>query len=159
MSGFTGNEYLSDLAELVERHRTAVREDLEALPESALWERPVAGMTSAANLVLHLTGNLRHFIGHLLAGSGYLRDRDREFADGPGTSRERVLELWDEACVETRTALLALDPRILDRPAPVDTPPGGVPVHIYLLRLAAHLAYHAGQIHMLRRMSSSGSDA
>ncbi len=149
---FTAEQFLADAADVVERHRAAVREDIEAIPDEFLWERPVPGMVSAANLVMHLTGNLRHFFGHHLAGSDYERERDLEFADADRPSRKTLLENWDEACVETRTVLFALDPDRLTRPAPVDSFPGGAPVHTFITRLVGHLAYHAGQIRMLRRL-------
>jgi len=145
---------LADAAELIERYRDSVRSDLDAIPESRFWERPVPGMVSPANLALHLTGNLRHFIGHELAGTDYRRERDREFESEPRVGKDRVLAMWDEACVETRTALLALDPRTLGDPAPVETFPGGGPVHTFLVRLLGHLTYHAGQIRAFRRLLS-----
>jgi hypothetical protein len=155
---FTADDFLADAADLVERHRTEVREDLEAIPGDRIWERPVPGMVSAANLVLHLTGNLRHFFGHHLAGTDYERKRDREFEDAARAGHEEILERWDEACVETRTVLLSLDHGSLTRPAPVDTYPGGGPVHAYIVRLLGHLTYHAGQIRMLRRLLAPRQD-
>jgi hypothetical protein len=152
MTNLADGGLLSDAADLVERYRDSVRGDLEAIPEPGFWSRPVPNMVSPANLALHLTGNLRHFVGHLLAGTDYERDREREFEAEPWAGKGRVLTMWDEACVETRTALLALDPRTLDDPAPLDTFPGGVPVHAYLIRLLGHLTYHAGQIRALRRL-------
>lgn len=152
MTEMTEGGLLADAADMVERYRNSVRADLEAIPESGIWNRPIPEMVSPANLALHLTGNLRHFIGHLLAGSDYERQRDREFEAGSWAGKGRVLEMWDEACVETRTALLAFDPRGLNDAAPVDTFPGGGPVHAYLVRLLGHLTYHAGQIRALRRL-------
>jgi uncharacterized damage-inducible protein DinB len=145
-------QFLTGVAWVVEHYRDSVREDLEAIPEARLWERPVPGMTSPANLALHLTGNLRHFFGHLLYGSDYARDRDREFAPEPWAEKADLLAMWDEACVETRTEVLASDPQALGRPAPVGAPLGGTEVQTYMLRLVTHLTYHAGQIHLLRRL-------
>ena len=145
-------EFLSIVADLVERYRVSVREDLEAVPEARLWERPIPETVSPANLTLHLVGNLRHFFGHLLYGSGYARDRDREFASEPWASKADVLAMWDEACVETQTAVLAMEPRALVGPAPVEGWPGGATVQAYMLRLLTHLTYHAGQIRLLRRL-------
>lgn len=145
-------EFLNAVAELVERYRVSVREDLEAVPEARLWERPVPGAVSPGNLALHLVGNLRHFFGHLLYGSDYARERDREFVAEPWSSKADVLAMWDEACVETQTAVLTMDPRALGGPAPAEGWPGGATVQAYILRLLAHLTYHAGQIRLLRRL-------
>ena len=145
-------EFLNIVGELVERYRVSVREDLEAVPEARLWERPIPGAVSPGNLALHLTGNLRHFFGHLLYGSDYVRERDREFAAEPWASKADVLAMWDEACVETQTAMLTMDPRALGGAAPGEGWPGGATVQAYILRLLTHLTYHAGQIRLLRRL-------
>jgi hypothetical protein len=112
----------------------------------------VPGQVSPANLVLHLTGNLRHFFGHLLDGSDYVRNREREFQDEPYASREAILLGWDTACRETAEVLKGLDEARLASPAPLEPFPGGAPVHTMVLRLLAHLTYHAGQIRSMRRL-------
>lgn len=135
-----------DFASLVEHYHDAVRRDFGAIPEPEIWKRPVPGQVSSANLVLHLTGNLRHFFGHVLGGSDYVREREREFLDEPGADRTEILAGWDAACEEAKAVLRSLDRAALDRNAPVSSWPGGDTVHIFVLRLIAHLAYHAGQI-------------
>jgi len=147
----TGREFLEDAAQSVEQFHVSVAEDLKAIPELALWERPVPGQVSAANLVLHLTGNLRHFFGHLWGGSAFVRERDGEFADEERPGKEEVLSRWEEACRETAAVLRGVEEAVLDRPAPVDRYPGGAPGRTYLLRLLQHLSYHGGQIRSLRR--------
>jgi hypothetical protein len=148
-------KFLGDAGDILERYRLSVREDLEAVPESRIWERPVPDMVSPANLALHLAGNLRHFFGHLLAGSDFARDREREFRADRREAKAEVLRLWDEACVEARATLLALEPRRLGEAAPVDGWPGGGNVRAYVLRLLTHLTYHAGQVRALRRLLAS----
>jgi hypothetical protein len=101
----TGKDYLRAVAELVEQYGTSVRKDFEALPEARMWDRPVTGQVSPANLVLHLSGNLRHFFGHLLGGSDYARERDREFQEERHMSKAQVLETWAGACAETKKVL------------------------------------------------------
>jgi len=147
----TGRDLLDAAAGAVEQYHESVREDLAAIPEAFLWERPVPGQVSAANLVLHLTGNLRHFFGHLWGGSDYRRERDLEFADESRPAQAEILSRWQEACRETAAVLRGVNVEVLDRPAPVDRFPGGGPGHVYLLRLLQHLSYHAGQIRSLRR--------
>lgn len=151
----TGADFLADAADLVEAYRVSVREDFEAIPEARIWERPVPGQVSPANLVLHLTGNLRHFFGHVLGGSDYRRDRDREFLAEPYAGRGEILAGWERACAETCAVLRSLKEADLDRPAPLDRYPGGVPVHGMVLRLLGHLTYHAGQIRTHFRMMTN----
>jgi hypothetical protein len=148
----TGADFTAAAVGLVEDYRVSVRKDFEAIPEARIWERPVPGQVSPANLVLHLTGNLRHFFGHLLGESDYRRDRDREFQEEPTAGREEILSGWERACAETCAVLRSLGDSDLDRPAPLEHYPGGVPVRGMVLRLLGHLAYHAGQIRTHYRM-------
>src|SRR5512146_322683 len=66
--------YFRHLAGRVER---AVR----SIPRETLWDKPFPFGNSVGHLVLHLTGNLNHYIGATIAGSGYVRDRPRAFTD------------------------------------------------------------------------------
>src|SRR5690349_20695878 len=51
---------------------------------------------SAGTLCLHLCGNLQHYFGAVLGGTGYRRDRAAEFARR-GVSREDLLQQIDAA--------------------------------------------------------------
>jgi uncharacterized damage-inducible protein DinB len=142
----TGRDFLNDTADLVEQYRASILADFEAIPEEKIWERPIPGQVSSANMMLHLIGNIRHFFGHLLDGSDYERNRDREFLDEPYATKAEIIEAWQKACEETKSVLSGLDEKKLATDAPVNRFPGGAPVRMFVLRLLAHLAYHAGQI-------------
>src|SRR5687768_7008471 len=61
-----------------------VRACLDALTDEQVWWRPNAGSNSVGNLVLHLCGSTRHFLGRAVGGTDYRRDRPAEFAEkGP----------------------------------------------------------------------------
>ena len=47
--------------------------------------------------MLHLTGNLNHYVGALVAGTGYVRDREHEFIDPAKYPRDEVLARFREA--------------------------------------------------------------
>jgi hypothetical protein len=144
--------FVRDVLRVMDRYRVTVAEDFGAIPEDLIWKRPVPGQVSPANLVLHLTGNLRHFFGHLLGGTGYARNRDREFLDEAYAGRDDILAGWETAHREVRESLLALGASELDRPAPIDIFPGGGSTRAFVLGLLSHLTYHAGQIRSLRRL-------
>lgn len=48
--------------------------------EKLIWEEVPGVSNSVGTLTLHVCGNLRHFVGTVLGGSDYVRDRDREFS-------------------------------------------------------------------------------
>ena len=149
---YDGTVFLQDAIRTVEYYRKSIRADFEGIPEARMWERPVPGQVSAANQVLHLTGNLRHFFGHQLGGSDYRRERDKEFEDRSGPGRGEILEAFDAACAETVEVLGSLDPGRLTDPAPPGPFPDDPPVHRLIVHLITHLTYHAGQIRSLYRM-------
>src|SRR5690349_19148526 len=69
------------LAAALEGQRDAVRAAAEPLSEADFWRKPVEPGNSVGHLVLHLAGNLNHFVGAQLGGTGYVRDREREFTE------------------------------------------------------------------------------
>jgi Protein of unknown function (DUF1572) len=69
----------------------------DTLSEEQFWTKPYPYGNSFGHLVLHLTGNLNYYIGARIAGTGYVRDREREFNDQAGRSKEEVLRGLDEA--------------------------------------------------------------
>src|SRR5712671_6785500 len=75
----------------LEQLRAAVRELAEPLSDVELWAKPVEPGNSIGHLVLHLTGNLNHFVGAQLGGSGYVRDREREFSETNPPSKATLL--------------------------------------------------------------------
>lgn len=117
--------------------------------ESDLWK--VAGdvKNSAGNLALHLSGNLRHFIGHLLGQSDYVRDRENEF-NASGVARQELIAELEKAKSEIEKVLPGLSEEILSQK------PTGIPYDFtwetFLIHLYSHFSYHAGQINYHRRL-------
>jgi uncharacterized damage-inducible protein DinB len=120
----------------------------------------VPGVTnSAGNLALHIAGNLRHFVGAVLGGTGYVRDRDAEFATREG-SRDSVSKALQAAEADVANTLDQLDDAALGNP--YTSGPKGVELTAqrWLIHLAAHAAFHLGQAGYLRRMlTASGTTA
>ena len=74
-----------------------VHELAAPLNEEQFWSKPFSFGNSFGHLVLHLTGNLNYYIGAQIAGTGYVRDRPREFAEEARPAKEDVLAKFDEA--------------------------------------------------------------
>ena len=71
--------------------RDAVRELAGPLSDGEFWGKPVDPGNSVGHLVLHLTGNLNYFVGAQLGGTGYVRDREREFTETQLPSKAEAL--------------------------------------------------------------------
>lgn len=129
---------------------TLVRE-LELYPEdAALWQAVPGQPTPGGNLALHLVGNLRHFIGATLGGTGFVRDREREFSS-TGLTREAVIAGVQAMAREVEATLGALDPRRLEEPFPLEIQGIRLSTGQVLVHLAGHLAFHLGQLDYHRR--------
>jgi Protein of unknown function (DUF1572) len=85
---------------------TKIRGCVERLSEEQVWERTSSDENAAGNLLLHLQGNLRQWIGTGVAGLPDVRDRPAEFsADRSKPKGELVAFL--ESTVEEMCGQLA----------------------------------------------------
>ena len=143
---------------LLLRDLAGTRREIELYPsDAALWAELPGLPNSGGNLALHLAGNLRHFIGHKLGGSAYIRRREEEFA-ARDLSREEVLSLLEATEKEVAAALDKLDPERLDDA--YELPSGQmVTTGRFLLHLAMHLTFHLGQIDYHRRATTGDKTA
>ena len=129
-----------------ERVRRNVHGLVEPLSNEQLWRRPFPYGNSVGHLLLHLTGNLSYYIGAQIAGSGYVRDRPREFSDTSGRHKDEVLRDFDRA-VDMVLATLAAQ-----READWSAPYRGVGAEdvtdrlSMFVRCAAHADHHTGQM-------------
>jgi uncharacterized damage-inducible protein DinB len=87
----------SALAERYTANAARVRELAAPLTDAEFWQRPFPYGNSFGHLVLHLTGNLNYYIGAQIAGTGYVRDRPREFNEPNPPSKDEALKRFDDA--------------------------------------------------------------
>jgi uncharacterized damage-inducible protein DinB len=121
-----------------------VRACLDALTDEQLWWRPNPGSNSVGNLVLHLCGSTRHFLGRAIGGTDYRRDRPAEFAEKGPLPKETLRALLEETVAETDRVLAALAPaRLMEV-----TDRAGDPFTVLnlLLRTSHHWSVHVGQM-------------
>jgi uncharacterized damage-inducible protein DinB len=137
-----------------ERVRQKAHSLVDPLSDEQLWRRPYGYGNSVGHLLLHLTGNLSYYIGAKIAGSGYVRDRPKEFADTSKRSKEDVLRSLDAAVdlvLATARAQSADDWH-----APFEAV-GAEDVKNRLsmfVRCAAHFDHHTGQmIYLCKELS------
>ena len=137
---------------ILRRELEAVRRSVEAYPDDAsLWEERPGLPNPGGTLVLHLVGNLQHFVGAVLGGSGYRRDRDAEFARR-GVPRAALLAEIDAAEQAVERGLSLLSDEALAVQYPERIAGRAVATGDYLVHLASHLAYHLGQLDYHRRV-------
>ena len=141
---------------IIERELRSLRAQLEAYAdERDIWLVAPGISNPPGVLAAHLVGNLQHFIGARMGGTGYVRDRDAEFARRD-RSRADLLAAIDETRGVVRATLAALPELELDAEYPDVV--GGVRFSNgdLLIHLVSHLAYHLGQVDYHRRLLVGG---
>jgi uncharacterized damage-inducible protein DinB len=146
------------LAAHLDRVGAKVHELVEPLSTDQLWRRPFPYGNSVGHLLLHLTGNLNYYIGARIAGTGYVRDRPREFADTSGRPRDGVLADFDRAVELVRATLRAQREADWSAPFSADGADGITTRLGMFLRCVAHADHHAGQMIYLCRQLASQED-
>jgi uncharacterized damage-inducible protein DinB len=137
---------------ILARDLVSLRKEIEAYPaEQDLWRGAEGIANPGGTLALHLAGNLQHFIGAVLGNTGYVRNRDAEFAERD-VPRVEVLHRIDAALAAVQDALAGLSDADLDREYPLPVGTVRVGTGDFLIHLATHLAYHLGQVDYHRRM-------
>jgi uncharacterized damage-inducible protein DinB len=133
----------------LEALRDALRRIAEPLSEADFWRRPLEPGNSMGHLVLHVTGNLNHFVGGQLGGTGYDRDRDREFTETNPPPKAEALAQLDAAVATFRRVVEGLSAGALLAPHPEAR--FGTVVNA-LTHLVVHFAVHRGQISYIVRL-------
>lgn len=83
--------FSSELSALLKRDLSTLARHVQAFPTNELLWQTVPGVAnSAGNLILHLEGNLREYVGRQLGGIAYTRDRPSEFTVGALTASQLV---------------------------------------------------------------------
>ncbi|MEO8042678.1 MAG: DinB family protein [Acidobacteriota bacterium] len=140
------------LIELCERDLNKLKTEIEQFENEAdLWKTSGAVTNSAGNLCQHLTGNLQHFFGAVLGGTGYVRNRDAEFA-AKGTTRVDLLADIDAAMDSVKITLAKLSDEDFAKTYPVEVFGKPMTTGSFLTHLTTHLNYHLGQINYHRRL-------
>ena len=136
---------------LIERDLASLAKEVDLYPnDEALWTLAPGITNSAGNLVLHLCGNLRHYIGFRLGGLHYQRDRPAEFASSGVSRAELLAEI--ELARQASGTLSSLDPARLDETYPEEVQGESTTVAFFLTHLYGHLRYHTGQVNYHRRL-------
>jgi hypothetical protein len=145
----------SELAELFARDLRRLKQELEVVPDEDLWRRLPGISNSAGNLVLHLEGNLREYIGRQLGSVPFERDREQEFGRSGVAGAE--LSARVAALEELIPPILrGLNASQMRSPYPEEVFGAALSTGQFLVHLHGHFNYHLGQIDYLRRILGPG---
>lgn len=140
------------LATLITRDLQKLKSELVLYQnESSIWKTDKNITNTAGNLCLHLVGNLNTYIGATLGHTGYLRDRDAEFAL-KNISRYELIQKIDATIAMINSVLPEIDEKALKAEFPLLVLKEKTTTEYFLVHLAVHLGYHLGQVNYHRRL-------
>jgi uncharacterized damage-inducible protein DinB len=130
----------------------------EKLSEEQFWEKPYPYGNSFGNLVLHITGNLNYYIGAQIATTGYVRERELEFAENQTERKDEVLRKLSEAVdIVIETLKIQTDRTWEEKYTATGVDDVTDRFGIYL-RCAVHFHHHTGQmIYLVKELLDEGS--
>jgi hypothetical protein len=141
----------SEIANLYERDISKLIEEINSFKdESNLWKTFGTIKNSSGNLALHIIGGLNYLIGATLSNTGYLRNRDQEFAS-KGIEKKQLVEQLHELIPMINKAVKFLTPEQMESPYPRFFDKENATTSYVLIQLLLHLNYHLGQVNYLRR--------
>lgn len=145
----------ADFAHILGRDLDALATQISRYPDDAsLWRLVGTIQNPPGTLVHHLVGNLRHYVGAVLGGSAYARDRAAEFSVR-GTAKDELLLMIGACRAEVVPILASLSDEALAAPYPGELPASmaGATTRRFLLHLSGHFMWHLGQVDYHRRLA------
>lgn len=119
---------------------------LALVSDAAAWQRPNNELSSMANLVLHLCGNIRQYAIASLGNTPDNRERQKEFdATGGYTSKELQAKIAATIKEATDTIAAASDDEMMRLRVVQGFSMTGIGICVHVTE---HLSYHTGQIAM-----------
>lgn len=135
-----------DLAAYYEMVRERVHKWAGDLSAEQLWRKPYPYGNSVGHLILHLTGNLNYYIGARIAETGYVRDRDREFAEPKPVPKEELFATFDKTIAMVVDTIRRQKPADWLKEYSAEREPEAKERFNIFLRSAGHAYHHVGQI-------------
>ena len=121
-----------------------IDKSLVLISDEEMWHKPNSKLNSLANLLLHLSGNIRQYIISSLGENADLRERDKEFTVTSGKGKQELLQDFKDTVQEALDIISNCTEEQLLRKREVQgfrMDGMGVVLHV-----VEHLSYHTGQI-------------
>jgi uncharacterized damage-inducible protein DinB len=128
---------------------------VDELSEEQLWWRPNETSNSVGNLVLHLSGSMRHYISKTVGGAEYQRNRPTEFSEREHLPKEQLVEIFKETIAQITQVFETFDTQRFLEPTP--EPAYNPTIFNLFFNVSIHLATHAGQIIFITKWLHEGA--
>ena len=137
-------EYLSA------KYLPKIEKCLEQLTDEDVWWRAGDESNSIGNLILHIEGNIREWLGGGVGKKPFERMRQQEFDERKEIPRQELIESLRSTIKEADEILANMDAAVLTEEREIQGRSVTVLEAIY--HVVEHFSMHAGQIIMLTKM-------
>ena len=128
---------------------------LDQLTDEQIWWRPNESSNSIGNLILHLSGNVRQWIGNGLGNLPDLRKRQTEFDERRMLSRASLVnELQQTMSMATEVIAGVPETELIIMRKVQTFEETGLTI---LIHVTEHFSYHTGQIAYITKMLTDRS--
>jgi uncharacterized damage-inducible protein DinB len=131
---------------------------VDPLTQEQFWHNPFSYGNSVGHLILHMTGNLNYYIGASVAGTGYLRNRDREFTETERPDKTKVMQAFDQAMAMVLATIKKQKPEDWMAAYSAEREPEARERFMIFLRCAGHAYHHVGQLIFLSKELTRNTD-
>ncbi|HEY3094020.1 MAG TPA: DinB family protein [Vicinamibacterales bacterium] len=140
---------------MVDDYPMQIGQCLDVITEADLWWRPDERSNALGNILLHLIGSNRLYVGYGVGARSIERDRASEFTARGNPGRAAIVDAWNETVTMMREVLDGLSPSQLmettDRTGKTTT------IASILLHASHHTAAHMGQVVWITKMRHPGA--
>ena len=143
-------EFLRFSAKQLEVLRDRIEDCVRRLNHDQIWTRHAQNVNSVGNLVLHLCGNVRQWIGFGVGDLADQRDRDSEFAARGGLDREQFIDLLKAVVSQAAGIIRNFDQARLMEKVTIQNYDVTKMEAIY--HVVEHFSQHTGQIMFVTKM-------
>ncbi len=143
-------DFLRISTEKLRRSGSRIEDCVGRLNYEQIWTRNADNVNSIGNLILHLCGNVRQWIGFGIGELADQRDRDGEFAARGGLEPAELIELSRKTVSDAIGILGSFDAaRLLEK---VTIQNSEVTRMEAIYQVVEHFAQHTGQIIFVTKM-------
>lgn len=129
---------------LMKEYLPKIESAVALLNDDDIWWRAHETNNSIGNLILHLSGNIRQWVYHHLAGNAFVRDRDKEFSERTQIPKAQLLEVLRNALKEVDDSMAQFPEEKLFQRYHIQN--YDVTALEAILHITEHFSYHVGQI-------------
>jgi uncharacterized damage-inducible protein DinB len=144
------NDFITATRSFFDQYLNGIKTCMESLNDEDVWWRPNEESNSIGNLLLHVSGSLRHWIVSGIGGAADHRIRQEEFDERSRIPKGQLLSKLSSTLKEVNEVLAQIEPSQLQKKTQMYN--AEVTWMFVLYHMVEHFSMHAGQILMITKL-------